>query len=534
MKSISPNPSSEEKSFKDTLFSKKFWLSDYTIIGIIALFSLIMHLAAIDGFGYFRDELYYIACSDHLDFGYVDQPPLSILLLKLMRLIFGDSLLAIRILPVLGGALLVFLTGLIAREIGGKKYAVLLASLAAFAPIGNFFFFNIYSMNFLDVLFWQGCIFIVIRIIKTNNPKYWLVFGLIAGLGLQNKISVLFLCLGVFAGVLLTRERKYFASKYFWMGAAIALLLFLPYIVWNMAHDWPTLEFIRNAKIQKMADVTPLGFLTGQILYNQATLIVWLAGLWYFFFHREGRRYRLFGWMFISIYLLFTIQEAKDYYLAPAFPILFAGGAVQWEAWLKKKRWQWPKPVLVISILIPTLILCPVCLPILSTEKTISLIRSIGLEQNAGERHEMGVLPQHFADMHGWEDMAATVARVYHSLTPEEQNKCVIYVRNYGEAGAIDFFGKQYNLPKATCAHNNYWLWGPPKDKSGEVIIIFGTSRDVQRSFEDLRPHFEEVEHAATFRCKYCMPYENNRPIFIGRKMKVSIQEIWQHEKSFN
>lgn len=534
MKSTITSDSGNRNHLRNSVFSKKFWLSDYAILSYIVLLSLILHLIAIKGFGYFRDELYYIACSEHLDFGYVDQPPLSIFLLKFVRLVFGDSLITLRILPVLSGALFVFFTGLIARELGGKKFALLLASGAAFAPIGNFFLFNIYSMNFLDFLFWQAAVYTVIKIIKANNPKYWLLFGLIAGLGLQNKISVLFLCFGVIAGLLLTRERKYIKSKYLWLGMILAGLLFLPYAVWNMSHDWATLEFIHNARTLKMADISPLGFLTGQILYNNpATLIVWLAGLFFFFFHREGRKFRLFGWMFLSIYILFTIQEAKDYYLAPAYPILFAGGAVQFESWLRKKRWSWLKPILVVSILVPTLILCPMTLPILSAENTVSLIQFIGIGHNAGERHEMGILPQHFADMHGWEDMVETVAKVYQSLTQGEQSKCIIYVRNYGEAGAIDFFGKKYKLPKATCAHNNYWFWGPSEEKTGEVMIIFGRSRSVQGSYEDLQPHFEDVEYAATFTCKYCMPYENNRPIFICRKMKGSIQEVWEREKHY-
>lgn len=519
---------------KDAIFPKNFWLSDFMLIGYFATISLVLHLLAIRGFGYFRDEFYYIACSEHLDFGYVDQPPLAMLLLKLIRLAFGDSLLAIRILPALCGAAFVFLTGIIARELGGKKFSLILASAAALAPIGNFFIFHMYSMNFLDVIFWQAVILTVIRIIKSENPRYWLVFGLIAGFGLQNKISVLFLCFGILLGVLLTRQRKHLKSKYLWLGLALAAFLFLPYILWNMAHGWPTLEFMQNARTYKMAEVTPLGFLKGQILYNNpAALIIWLVGLWFFFFHKEGKKYRVFGWMYLSIYILFTIQQAKDYYLAPAYPILFAGGAVQFENWLKKKSWRWLKSTLISLILIPTLFFCPFTLPILPVEKTISLIQWSGITGNAGERHELGALPQHFADMFGWEEMVATVAGVYQRLSPEEQSKCIIYVRNYGQAGAIDLFGKKYNLPKATCAHNNYWLWGPPKDKTGEVVIVFGTSSDLQRSYEDLRPHFEEVEHAATIQCKYCMPYENNRPIFICRKMKRSIQEIWEQERFY-
>ncbi len=518
---------------KMTVFSKRFWLSDLAIIGYIALFNLILHLVAIEGFGYFRDEFYFMAGSDHLDFGYVDSPPLSILLLKLVRLIFGDSATAIRLLPVLGGALFVFLTGLLARELGGKRFAMILAAIAAFAPIGNFFLFSYYSMNFLDMLFWLACFLIVVRIIKTDNPRYWLVFGLTAGLGLQNKISVLFLCFGLFVGIILTDNKKYLKSKYLWLGAALAGLLFLPYILWNMSHGWATLEFMHNARTYKMAAVSSLKFLTGQILYNNpATLIVWLAGLGYFFFHPQGKKYRLFGWMFLAIYILMTLQQAKNYYLAAAYPILFAGGAVLWEAWLLQRRRRWPKPVLVTAILVPALILCPLALPILPVDATIDLVQFIGVASDIGERHRLGPLPQHFADMHGWEKMVATVADVYSSLSPQEQSRCLIYVRNYGQAGAIDLLGKKYGLPKATCGHNNYWWWGPG-DWDGEVAIVFGIHRGVQISLESLRPHFESVQHVAMTQCRYCMPYENNWPIFVCRGLKHSWQENWATKRFY-
>lgn len=519
--------------FKEAVLSKRFWLSDFAIIGYIALAKLVLHLVAIQGYGYFRDELYYIACSDHLAFGYVDHPSLSIFLLKIVRLLFGDSLVAIRILPVISGALFVFFTGLIARELSGRKFAMILASIAAFAQGGNFFFFNIYSMNFLDLLFWLVCIFIIIRIIKTNNPRNWLLFGLVAGLGLQNKISVLFLCFGIFVGVVLTNNRRYFKSRFLWLSGAVAGFIFLPYILWNVTNAWPTLEFMHNARTYKMAEVAPFEFLMNQILYNNpATLIIWLAGLWYFFFNKEGKKYRLFGWMYLSIYLLFTIQEAKAYYLAGAYPILFAAGAVFIETWLRKKKWRWPKSALVAFILIPTLIFCPVILPILPVETTAKLAQSLGIHNRSGENHREGILPQHFADMHGWENMVNTMAKVYRTLSPEEQSQCLIYVRNYGQAGAIDFFGKKYNLPNATCAHNNYWFWGPD-DHKGEIVIIIGMSSNLQISLEDLKLHFEKVDHAATIRCKYCMPYENNRPIFICRGFKGSIQKIWADEKFY-
>jgi len=518
---------------KTAVTSKKYWLSDVAVISYIALANLVLHLIAIQSYNYFRDELYYLACSDHLAAGYVDQPALSLALLKLVRIAFGDSLVAIRLLPALGSALFVLLTGLMAKELGGKNFALVLASTASFAAIGNLFLFHIYSMNFLDILFWQVSIFILIRLLKTENPKYWLLFGLAAGLGLENKISIVFLGLGATIGILLTKNRHYLKSKYLWLGGGLAVLLFLPYLLWNMAHGWPTLEFIHNAEVHKNIANTPLGFLRDQLLYNNPlTLIVWLPGLWYFFVHKEGKKFRLFGWMYLSLYALFTIQHGKDYYLAPAYPILFAGGAVWLENWLQPKGRFWLKPTLVAVIVITSLLLCPLTLPLLPVEKTVAFYRQLGI-QRSQERTTLGVLPQHFADMFGWEEMVATIAKVYDTLSPKEQAKCLIYVRNYGEAAAIDFFGKKYHLPKAACAHNSYWLWGPPQ-WNGDVAIIFGTSSDAQRSLDDLRPYFEEVSQVATTSCQYGMPYENNRAIFICRGFKKGpFQDVWPREKHF-
>lgn len=515
------------------ILSRQIWLSDWMIIGYFAAVKLALHLAAISEFGYFRDELYYIACTQHLDFGFVDLPPLSILLLKAVRFFLGDSLFAIRILPALGGVLFIFLTGLITRELGGKKFALALASAAALATTGNFSIFHTYSMNFLDLIFWQICILLVIRIIKTENPKYWLAFGLTAGMGLQNKISVLFLCFGIAVGVILTKQRKHLKSPYLWIGLVLASLLFLPYIIWNLSHGWPSLEFMHNARAYKMADVSPLRFLIGQILFNNPiTIFIWAAGLYYFFFHKNGKNYRLFGWMYLAIYILFTLQEAKEYYLAPAYPILFAGGAVLYEMMPKKKILTGIKVLSIAALIIFTFITAPLTLPLLSPENTAEYTSAFGLGEASSEKHEMGKLPQHFADMFGWEKMTAVFAQAYNSLTPEEQSLCTIYVNNYGEAGAIDFFGRKYDLPKALCTHNSYWFWGPG-DKNFEVVLTIGESSSQDASREDLEQYFDQVEYAGTIICEYCMPYENNLPVFICKGFKGSVEDIWKAEKHF-
>lgn len=529
-KCIILNLGGHEHMNKNSLLSKKNWLSDYMIMGTFAIPALILHLIAIKGYGYFRDELYYLACANHLDFGYVDQPPLSLVLLKAIRIVLGDSLVALRILPVLGAALFILLTGLMARELGGKKFAIALSCTAAFAPLGNFFIFNFYSMNFLDLLFWAALILIVLRIVKTGNrhPKYWLLFGLIAGLGLQNKISILFIGFGLAVGIVLSKERKHLKSKYLWFGVGIAALLFLPYIIWNMSHGWPTLEFIENASQYKNVPVNPLQFLLGQVLYNNPiAILVWLPGLWYFFFNKEGKTYRLFGWMYLAIYILFTLQHAKDYYLTGIYPILFAGGAVLLESRFEKLRWNWPKPVLILIIISTSLFLCPITLPILPAETTAAFVKSLGLSGYAQERQRIGPLPQHFADMHGWEEMVEKVARAYDTLSPEEKKSCIIYGRNYGEAGAVDFFGKKYGLPPAFSGHNSYFFWPPQKGYKANVIIIIGGSK------EDHEKNLDSVTEVDRTACPYCMPYENNRPIYIGRGFKHSLEEIWPSVKDF-
>jgi len=318
------------------------------------------------------------------------------------------------------------------------------------------------------------------------------------------------------------------------MGAGIAFLIFLPYIIWNATYDWAMLEFMHNARAYKMAAVSPLSFFMGQFLYNNPlNLLIWLVGITFFLFRKEGEPYRLFGWMFLAIYVLFTLQGAKDYYLAGGYPILFAGGAIVWERWLKKK---FLRNSLSACLVISALFLYPLVLPILPVPDAIDHMVRVGIAPQPGENHEMGVLPQHFADMHGWEKMAKSFGDVFAKLEQEEKSDCMIFVRNYGEAGAIDFFGKNYGLPKASCGYNNYWFWGPPK-WDGTVAIILGWSDNIQENADDLIRFFETVEHAATHTCQYCMPYENNRHLFICRQAKGNMQNLeafWNTQKHFN
>jgi hypothetical protein len=498
------------------------------ILAILALFSVALHLAVISRYGWFRDELYYIACGNHLDFGYVDHPPLVALIARLTQDVLGGSLLATRLPSVLAGAAVIFLSGLLAREMGGGRFAQAVAALCALVVPLYLFVFHILSMNSFDVLFWTLGAWIVVRIVNTGNPKLWLLFGLVCGIGLQNKHSILFFGFGVFAGLLLTPERKHFRGPWIWLGGLIAVLLFLPHVLWQVKNGWPTAEFIHNATAFKNVALSPVQFAVEQVMQmNPLTLPIWLIGLGWLLISREGRSYRVLGWMYIAAFLVLVSQNSKAYYLAPAYPPLFAAGATAIESWTLRRNRLRP-----IAYLIPVLllaggaILAPLTLPLLPAERIPGYMRAIGIEIGSVERHDMGALPQHYADMHGWEELVAEVARVYRALPPEDRAKAGIYGQNYGDAGSIDLLGRKYGLPKASSGHNNYFLWGP--QSSGEVLIIVGGDR------EDHLQVFQDVRQAGEIRCGLCMPYENGQAVWIARGLKAPIAQIWPMAKHYD
>jgi len=502
---------------------------------VLAASTLLLHLVFNRGYGYFRDEFYYLACGEHLDWGYVDHPPLVALVARAARALLGDSLPAIRFVPAVASAAVVLLTGLLARALGGSRYSQCLAAIAILIAPTYLFIGNYLSMNVFDQLFWTAGAGILILIVRRDDPRLWLAFGVVAGLGLMNKSSMLFFGFGVAVALLLTPQRTHLKSGWLWAGALAAGLIVLPNVLWEVRHGWPTLEFMQNAQRLKNYHGTPLEFFLGQVVeIHPLTLPVWLAGLGSFLFGREGRKYRLLGLVYVAVFLLLTVQQAKAYYLAPIYPMLLAGGAVAIGRSIETRATagagrvaRWLKPAIVASLLAGGAVTAPLVLPILPIE---TFIRYQALFGGAAavkeERHAMGRLPQHYADMFGWEEMVATVARVYHRLPPDEQARCAIFASNYGEAGAIDLLGPKYGLPKAVSGHNSYYLWGPG-DRPVQVVITMGESE------EDVRKSFADVTLGETFTNDYVMPYENDLPIYVGRGPRAPLAELWPHTKKF-
>lgn len=489
----------------------------------IALGYFALHLVTSTRYGYFRDALYYLACSEHLAFGYVDQPPMIAVLGRVTRHTVGTSLPALLFWPALAGAGRVVLTAAIAREFGAQKFGMALAAVLAVTPSVWWVVDHQFAMNSFEPLIWGGLAFVVLRLIKTGNTKLWLVFGVIAGVGLQTKYSVISFAAALILGLLLTRERKLLFTPWILAGGAIAFLIFLPNLVWNIQHDWPFLELMRNIRATgKDVVLSPAGYLLQQaLMMNPASFPFWIGGLLFLFFSR----YRAFGWAFVITIAFFLLTHGKDYYSAPAYVIVLAAGAVATETVINRLRIR-PilKPASFAWLILGVLPLLPLVLPVLPIDTFLRYQAHLPFEVPKTETSFVGeTLPQYYADEFPWPGLVAAVARVYHSLPPEEQQRTAIYGTNYGQAAAVDFFGPQYGLPKAISGHQNYFLWGP-RHYTGEIVILLGEEESAARE------HFESVTVAATLNNPYAYRYEN-RPILLCRGLKWDLQSQWSRVK---
>lgn len=501
----------------------------YLIIGF-SLLELLLHLYTnlFAGYGYFRDELYYIACSKRLAWGYVDQPPLSIFILAGSRLIFGDSIFALRLLPAVASAVTVFFAGKITRELNGNAVAITAASLSLVLSPIFLGMFAIFSMNSFDWLLWSIAFYVVIRLIKTGNERLWIWLGVIVGLGLLNKIDFAWFGAGLVVGMIFTSQRKYFLTRWPYIAGAIALLIFSPYIIWNITHNFAHLEFIRNATRWKYSGITRSDFVLGQILIGGPTVLpIWLSGIYFLFFNREGKMFRLAGFIYLVTFLILFINgHSKSEYLSVTLPLLFAAGGILVEKLGSFSRTSWIKFVVPAYLLLGGAFTIPFAIPILPPQTFIQYSGFLGIKESSSEGKHLEGLPQFYADMFGWENMAESVSKVYTSLSLEDQERAKVLAQNYGEAGAIDFFAKKYPLPQVICPHNNFWYWGYG-DTTRDIIIAIGGSKD------DYLRTFSQVDEAGSIHSEYAIPYENNLKIFICRGLKLPIKEAWDKARFF-
>jgi hypothetical protein len=504
-----------------------WFLGGTAIVAAIALVKVAIHLYADRFYGYFVDELYFIACSKHLAAGYVDQPPLIAFIVRFERMLFGDSLQAIRFLPALAGGAKVLLAGWMARELGGRRFAQGMAALATLMCTGYFAFDHYVSMNAFEPLFWMGAAAVVIRIVKTRNQKLWLWFGVLSGLGLENKHSMAFFGLAILIALLLSEHRGMLLKPWIWIGAGVALLIFLPNLIWNIQHHWPFFELMSNIrKSGRNVQLTYVQFLRQQIeLVMPASAVLWIGGLGWLLFSRAGRPYRFLATTYLVILACMLKLDGRTYYMLPAYPMLFAAGGVALETWLVGRWLRWLKPVYVAAVIVVGAIGAPMVVPILPAPVFIRYMDVTHLAPPRIENHKMGPLPQFYADMYGWEEMTAVVAKAYNALPPEERTQTAIFGGNFGQAGAVDLFGQKYGLPQAIGTHQNYWYWGP-RGYSGESVLVMGAR------LSDLEPFWKEITPVGHVYHPYAMPYEEFE-IYHCKGIKEPMSELWPKIKNW-
>ena len=436
----------------------------------------------------------------------------------------------LRLLPALAGVAIILLTANMVAMLGGGAAAQALAAIAVgFGP--TFMAISgMLSMDPFDQLWWTLTAWILVRMIKEQKPRMWLIFGIVVGLGLLTKLTIAFFVLALIIGLLLSQERKLLFQRWLIYGGLIAAGMTIPFLVWQAQHGFPVLEFTGAYASGKTFQAGTVDFFVQQILTNDpVALPLWLGGLYFLFFVPAGRPYRAFGWAYVLLYAFFMILKAKFYWLTPAYPMLFASGAYGLQRFVERlPRARWFQPAYLGVLALTSLLLVPFAIPILPPDAFIRANAILGgVGEVKQESLQSSALPQNYADRYGWREMVAAVKQAYDTLSPTEQAEACILTRNYGEAGAIDYYGPALGLPRAISGHNSYYVWGP-RGCSGKVIISIG------RPLTDLVGSFESVEAGPAWKCQYCMPYENGTPIFIARGLMYPMQEAWPTVKSFN
>jgi hypothetical protein len=511
-----------------TQHRRSFFGDGMWIVLCIALAKLLLHYIYNNRYGYFRDEFDYLACAQHLAWGYVDQPPLLPFLVRISRNVLGESLRSVRFLPALSASAIVVLGAMIARELGGRRFALILTAICVLiAPIylsdGS-----LLTTDSLEPLLWMGSVYFAILAIKRDEPRYWLWFGVVAGLGLEQKYSIAVLGFGIVVGLLFTNERRSFRSPWIWMGGLAAFLIFLPNLIWNYQHDWPFVQLMHNIKADgRDVQLSPLQYLSQQILLvHPLTAPIWIVGVLAFLFWPPLKRYRFLGWAYLVCLTVFIVLKGKNYYLAPIYPMLLGSGSVFIEYAIEKSRQRWLQPVSILILLAGGVWLIPLVVPVLPVEQFIRYMDSLPFKVPRSEHsHMTAVLPQYYADQFGWQEMVANVAHAWSQLDPAERRDCGIMAQDYGQAGAIDFFGPRYGLPPALSGHQTWFLWGP-RGYSGHCLIVLDDRK------ERLERLFERVEYVGSSDNPYAL--ERDVPVYICRGAKFgSLATLWPHLKKW-
>jgi hypothetical protein len=492
---------------------------------LLTIISLVLHALANGRYGIFRDELYFIVCGDRPAWGYVDQPALIPLFASWSHSLFGDFVWGFRLVPALAMSATVGLTAEFVGVLGGRRFAQWLAGLCVL--LGPIFLIQgvLFSTDLFQALTFLGLAWALVRLEQSGDERWWLAIGAMLGFSLNTKYLIAFYVAAMVIGVLVTPLRKSLLRPWIYLGALLAGVMVLPNVLWQQAHGWPFIELGKAGAGGKNLEMSPLAFLGQQVLLTGPLAgIVWACGLWYCVVRPKLRVAYAFPIAWLVLLLVFDASHGKPYYLAAIYPALLAFGAVRIETWIAGRALQ---GVALAGVVLMGGVLAPFTLPILPVDVFIRLQQATGLMPSSGEHRKVGRLPQYYADMFGWPEMAAKVAAVYRSLPPQDRARAVFYGENYGEAAAIDVFGPHLGLPPAISGHNNYYLWGP-RGHDGAVIIIIGGDPKHYAAI------FRKFYIAGHIDNPYAMPDETNKPIYVLRDLKTPLQDFWPTVKHYD
>ncbi len=471
------------------------WL---TAAGVVAL------LLAVSGrYGFHRDELYFLVSGRNLDWGFVDQPPLTPLLARISELIGGTSPVAIRVLPALAIGVVAILAAAIARRFGGGSRAQVFAAVAAGGAGFALGVGHLLSTATFDYLLWTVALWLLVDILDGGNPRRWVALGVVVGVGMQNKHLIGLFAVAILISVAATAHRRLLASIWPWLGAGVAAVIALPNLLWQAANDFPQLEMARA--LAERSD-GPIVFVLEQIGLLSIALAVPLAiGWWRLVRSPRLRKWQPIGIAFAILFIFFLLTGGKSYYTAPMYPVLLAAGALWFENLADRGR-----RIMASTAAIGVVIGAFITLPLVP----VSSVSSLDATGEMGETV-------------GWPELVDQIAAVYESIPADQRDTTAIYTGSYGEAGAIDVLGPDLGLPPAASAHNNYWLWGPP-GRHGPVIAVGWVGNAVQ----SICPNVQQVDEISN-------PYgvdneESGLPIFLCLEPAGQLADVWDDAKHFN
>jgi hypothetical protein len=445
----------------------------WALVGIAAIVA-VAHLLTNGRYGFHRDELQVLSDARHLDWGFVPYPPLTPFVERIGLALFGMSLVGLRLFSVIAQAILIVVVGLMARELGGGRLAQVTAALAVALSTLPLFEGTEFQYTTFDNLWWVLIAYFVIRLLKTENPRWWLAIGATIGIGFQTKYTMGFYLCGLMGGVLLTRARRYLGSGWFWGGMLLGCVICLPNLVWQVRHGFISLHFLQHIHRRDVAQGRSNGFWRDQfwICTNMVAAPLWIAGL---VGYLRDRRYRLLAWMYLIPLGLFLVGKGRGYYLGGAYPMLMAMGAVMGAAWvasLPKMPRRAVEGVFFTGLVAWGLFMGAMILPVASS----GALMKFAFENNGDLREEIG-----------WDELVKTVAGIRDALPAEQRENVGIMVRNYGEQGALEMLGPAYHLPPPISGTNSAWLRGYPATPPSTLIVMGQSRQEADRLFTACR-----------------------------------------------